>query len=149
ASPKRRSRFRKPTKIGGPIPNQAGDEPNSSIPVRSFNTQLASTVLVAGSLDEARSAYAALQLRTATAEQQTAVLRTTVETLRSAQQPIVDRANLLTQFTVSQAQSNATLIAQQAGQVSPDIGLQDFINHLGLAVALGEASMPDRVITSV
>jgi len=134
--------------MGGRIPNP-GDQPNFAIPVRALNTKLASATLVAGNLDEARSAYAALQVRAANAELETAVLRTTVDTLRSAQQPIVDRANLLTQYTVSQAQSNASLLAQQAGQVSPDTGLQDFIANLGLAVALGEASMPDRVISSV
>ena len=112
-------------------------------------TQLASTTLVAGNLDEARSAYAALQLRATSAEQEAIVLRTTVDTLNIAQNSIVDRANLLTIYTANQAQVNASLTAQQAGQVTPDADLQEFIANLGLAVALGEASMPDRAISSV
>ena len=111
--------------------------------------EAATASLVAGNLDEARGAYSSMQLRATSAEQETVVLRSTVETLRAAQGPIVDRANLLTQFTVNQAQTNAQLTAQQAGEVSPDILLQDFVSSLGLAVALGEASMPDRAISSV
>ncbi len=112
-------------------------------------TQLASTTLVAGNLDEARSAYAALQLRATSAEQKAVVLGTTIDALNTAQSAIVDHANLLALYTANQAQVNAQLTAQQASQVTPDANLQDFIANLGLAVALGEASMPDRAISSV
>jgi hypothetical protein len=105
--------------------------------------------LIAFNLDEARSAYAALELRSSAADLHISTLQNTVDALKVAQAAVVDRAALLTKFTVAQAQSNAQLIAQQAGQVSPDIGLASFINSLGLAVALGEASMPDRTVNSV
>jgi len=105
--------------------------------------------LVALNLDQARTAYAALELRAATSDLQIATLQATVDALNTSQATVLDRANLLTQYTVSQAQSNAQLLANQAGQVAPDIPLNDFIAALGLAVALGEASMPDRAITSV
>jgi hypothetical protein len=105
--------------------------------------------LIAVNLDEARSAYAALESRAVSAELNLANLRQTVDTLTAKQADLVDRAKLLTSFTVDQAQSNAQLLAQQAGEVSPDIGLDNFIGALGLAIALGEASMPDRCVNSV
>ncbi len=105
--------------------------------------------LIAFSLDEARSAYSALELRTSAAELHISTLQSTVDALKVAQSTVVDRAALLTQYTVAQAQSNAQLVAQQTKQVSPDIPLDSFIGTLGLAVALGEASMPDRAVNSV
>lgn len=104
--------------------------------------------LIAVNLDQARSAYAALELRATTAELSLANLRNTVDTLTTKQATLVDQAKLLTAFTVDQAQSNAQLLVQQAGQVSPDIALDNFIGALGLAVALGEASMPDRTVNA-
>jgi hypothetical protein len=105
--------------------------------------------LIAFNLDQARSAYSALELRASAAELHISTLQNTVDTLKAAQATVVDRAALLTQYTVAQAQSNAQLVAQQTSQVSPDISLESFIGTLGLAVALGEASMPDRAVNSV
>ncbi len=105
--------------------------------------------LIAFNLDEARSAYSSLELRATAADQHISTLQATVEALKTAQSTVVDRAALLTQYTVAQAQSNAQLVAQQTQQVSPDIPLDSFIGTLGLAVALGEASMPDRTVNSV
>src|SRR5215469_2946212 len=105
--------------------------------------------LIAFNLDEARSAYASLELRANAADLHISTLQATVDALKTAQSAVVDRAALLTQYTVAQAQSNAQLVAQQTAQVSPDIPLDSFIGTLGLAVALGEASMPDRAVNSV
>ncbi|HEV2494497.1 MAG TPA: hypothetical protein VG204_15650 [Terriglobia bacterium] len=105
--------------------------------------------LLAQNLFEARAAYSALELRVQSAEQTTTTLQATVDNLRSTQSVIVDRAKLLTQYTVGQVQSNAQLTADQAGRVSPDLPLDALISSLGLAVALAEASMPDRALNSV
>ena len=105
--------------------------------------------LIALNLDQARSAYAALELRTAAADRQISTLQGTVDALKTTQSTLVDRAALLTQYTVNQSQSNAQLVAQQAGHVSPDLPLDAFIGSLGLAVALSEAAMPDRIVNSV
>lgn len=105
--------------------------------------------LITDNILEARAAYAALELRAQSAEQNAAVLQVTISNLSSAQQAQAQSANLLTQYTVGQVQTNAQLTAQQAGQVSPDLTLDNFIASLGLAAALAEASMPDRAINSL
>jgi len=105
--------------------------------------------LVAVNLDEARTAYASLELRATVAEGVATNLRATIDSLNISQTTLADRANLLAQFTANQAQANAQLTTQQAGQVSPDVSLDNFISSLGLSVALGESSMPDRTVTSV
>jgi hypothetical protein len=105
--------------------------------------------LVALNLDQARSAYSALELRTAAAESHVSVLQATVDTLNAAQSTLVDRANLLTEFTVIHAQANAQLVADQVNQISPDAQLNRFVAALGMAAALAEASMPDRTIDAV
>ena len=105
--------------------------------------------LLTQNISEASAAYSALELRVQSAEQATSTLQATVDNLRSTQTVVVDRARLLTQYTVGQVQANAQLTAQQAGQVSPDVSLDALIASLGLAVALAEASMPDRAVNSV
>ena len=105
--------------------------------------------LITDNILEARGAYAALELRAQSAQQSVAALQSTVEQLSSVHQSLVESATIQNQFAVGQVQTNAQLTAQQAGQVSPDISLESFIASLGLAVALGEASVPDRTINSV
>lgn len=105
--------------------------------------------LLTENIFEARAAYSALELRVQSAEQMTSALQATVDNLRSKQNVVVDRAKLLTQYTVDQVHANAQLTTQQAGQVSPDVALDALIASLGLAAALAEASMPDRAVNSV
>jgi hypothetical protein len=76
-------------------------------------------------------------------------LKTSLDHLSATQQTLTESVGLQVQYTTSQAQINGQLAAQQASQIMPDVSLADFIATLGLAVALGEASMPDRAIGSV
>jgi hypothetical protein len=105
--------------------------------------------LITGDIFQARSAYAALELRALAAEQSSATLKATVDHLSATQQILADSVRLQGQYTTNQAQINGQLAAQQANQIAPDVTLGDFIRSLGLAVALGEATMPDRAIGSV
>jgi hypothetical protein len=104
--------------------------------------------LITEDIFQARAAYAALELRAQLSEQNAANLQATINNFSSLQQSLAQSARLLTQFTVSQVQTNAQLTAQQAGEVSPDLTLESFIASIGLALALGEATMPDRAISS-
>ncbi|MGA2269778.1 MAG: hypothetical protein ABSH44_15020 [Bryobacteraceae bacterium] len=105
--------------------------------------------LLTDNIDEARDAYSALELRARTAERNAAHLQATVTSLTSAHESLARSAGLLKEYAVVQAQDNARLRAQQAGQVSPDVMLDGFVASLGLAVALSEATMPDRAINSI
>ncbi len=105
--------------------------------------------LVTDNILEARSAYNALELNTVSIQQRASTLQATVDNLSAKQHVLSQSAGLLSQYAVSQVQANAQLTAEQAGQVSPDVTLESFIASLGLAVALGEASMPGRTISSV
>lgn len=102
--------------------------------------------LITNDIFQARSAVATLELRAQSAELAASALRSTVETLTTAQQKVADNATIEHEFTVGQIQVNAQQNAQQAGQVSPDLALHDFIAALGLSIALAEATMPDRAI---
>ncbi len=105
--------------------------------------------LITTDIFQARSVVATLELRAQSAELAASALKSTVDTLTSAQQNIVDRAAIEHEFTVGQIQVNAQQNVQQAGQVSPDISLDNFIAALGLSIALAEATMPDRTIGPV
>ncbi len=105
--------------------------------------------LVADNIEQARSAYAALETRAVTAETHVATLQASLQTLQAVVPTLVDRNNLLTQYTVGQVQQNSQLVSQQAQQVSPDIPLDGFIASLGLATALAESTMPDRTVNSL
>lgn len=105
--------------------------------------------LLTNDIFEARAAYSGLELRAQAAEQSAAVLQATVDHLSATQEALAQSVRLQFQYSASQAQINGQLAAQQASQISPDVTLDDFIGSLGLAVALGEATMPDRAIGSV
>ncbi len=105
--------------------------------------------LVAENVDEARSAYASLAIRTQNAEATVAVLQATVANLSSAVPIMAAQNALLSGYAIDQLQTNAQLAAQQAGEVSPDVTLDGFVRSLGLAAALSEATMPDRAISTL
>jgi hypothetical protein len=105
--------------------------------------------LITGNILEARMAYSALEALAAGAEQNAALLQATVANLAAIPAEQAVRSQVLHDFVVNQAAANSQLVADQAAQVSPDVSLEGFIASLGLAVALAEASMPDRTINSV
>jgi hypothetical protein len=105
--------------------------------------------LVTEDIDEARLAYINIESRAQSAELRANVLQDTVDKLR-AQIPITAQlANVLTQQTTDQAAVNAQLVTQQVAAINSDIPLGQFIATVGMSVALGESTMPDRAIPSV
>ena len=72
--------------------------------------------LVADNIEQARSAYAALETRAVTAETHVATLQASLQTLQAVVPTLVDRNNVLTQYTVGQVQQNSQLVSQQAQQ---------------------------------
>jgi hypothetical protein len=105
--------------------------------------------LFTNDINEAVVAYSNLEFRTQSAELRASVLQATVDKLRAQISISAQLASTLTQQTTDQEAANAQLRTQQTNLVSPDIQLGDFISAIGMAAALGEATMPDRVIASV
>jgi hypothetical protein len=105
--------------------------------------------LVTGNISQARAAYAAMEFRAQAAEHSVTALKASLDLLSASQAALTKSIGVQVQYTTNQAQINGQLAAQQASQISPDVSLDDFISALGLAVALGEATMPDRAISSV
>ena len=105
--------------------------------------------LLTNDIEEARLAFTNLEARAQSAEFRATQLQATVDKL-NAQIPInAQLAALLTQQTMDKEATNAQLLTQQVNQISSDIPLINFISSIGMAAALGEASMPDRNIPSV
>lgn len=105
--------------------------------------------LITDNINEARSAYAGLELLADAAQQNVVTLRATVESLSSLQSTILDTARVQSDFTAAQISTNAQLTIQQVTTVLPDVTLDNFIAALGLSIALAEATMPDRAISGV
>jgi len=105
--------------------------------------------LITTDLLQAKSAYAGLELRALAAQQNAVTLQATVDHLSAVHANLIDSVRLQGEFTAAQVATNGTLTANQAGAVSPDLTLDNFIAALGLSIALAEATMPDRSINSV
>ena len=105
--------------------------------------------LITNDILQARSAYNSLELRTQAAEQSAASLKASLDYVTATQPQVSQSLQLQGQYTASQAGINGQLQTNQAETIVPDVPLADFIRALGLAVAMGEASMPDRTISSV
>lgn len=105
--------------------------------------------LFTDNIDEARTAYGALEERAQAADDERVQLRASLDALRARLPTLTVEGAQLRQSAISQAARYAELSAQQATAVSPDIRLDQFIAGVGLAAALGEATMPDRAIPSV
>ncbi len=105
--------------------------------------------LITNNIQEAKAAYANLELRATASEQSVVTLQATVDTLSAAHNVIINNSLLQGNFTASQIAANGTLTAQQAAVISPDLTLDNFIASLGLSIALAEATMPNRAINSV
>jgi hypothetical protein len=105
--------------------------------------------LLTEDIDEARLAYTNVEARAQSAELRASALQDTVDKLR-AQIPITAQlANTLTQQTTDQSAVNAQLRTQEVSQINSDVPLAQFIATVGMSVALGEATMPDRTIPTV
>lgn len=105
--------------------------------------------LITENIDEARLAFTSMEARANSAELRANVLQNAVSKLQGQLVINAQLASVLTQQTADQEANNAQLLTQQSAQVSPDIPLTSFIASIGMAAALGEATMPDRAIPSV
>ena len=105
--------------------------------------------LIASTIDQARTAYAALETRALSAEAHVATLQASMQTLTSVVPVIMQNNGVLSQYATQQLQTNAQLTSDQATAVAPDTPLAGFVASLGLAAALAEATMPDRTVTSL
>jgi hypothetical protein len=107
--------------------------------------------LVTDNILEARSAYSALETRATSAETLAAALKANLDQL-SARLPLsFELAQKIRQRAVDREADNAQLQrkTEEAVQATADIPLPNFIAALGLAAAVGEATMPDRAIPSM
>lgn len=105
--------------------------------------------LVTNNIEEARFAYGTLEDRAQSAEQRADALQVTIDRLTAAQPLVAAQIHQLAQHAVDQEAANAQLRVQQVTQASPDIVVDRFIASLGLAAAIGEASMLDRAVASI
>ncbi len=108
--------------------------------------------LYTDNIDEARAAYQALELRTQTAEKRLAIVQSALNH-SVLQQSISDaEARRLRQEVVNSEAAKVTLQLQvqklEQQNIQTDVTLEAFIASLGLALAVGEASLPDRAISS-
>jgi hypothetical protein len=100
---------------------------------------------------QARTAYGALEARAQSAEQRAEQLQTLVTELRKLPPAEVDVIALLRQRVLDLEAENIRLRTQldQLAQLKTDLPLQNFVAAVGLAAAIGEASMPNRSIASM
>ena len=102
-------------------------------------------------LPQARTAYGALEARAQSAERRAEQLHALVTELRKLPAAEVDVVALLRQRILDLEAENIRLRTQldQLAQLKTDLPLQNFVAAVGLAAAIGEASMPNRSIASM
>jgi hypothetical protein len=107
--------------------------------------------LLTDNIEEARAAYSALEGRALSAEQLIATLQTALSQAKAGEPISFQQAQDIRQIALDREADNVRLRAQlqQAIVLKADLPLQAFIASIGLASALGEATMPDRTITSL
>jgi hypothetical protein len=106
--------------------------------------------LFTDNIDQARRAYNAVESRAQSAEQRAMLLEAIVAALR-AQAPDTTDIALLRQRILDLEAENVQLRKQleDLARVKADMSLQQFVESIGLAAAVGEASMPDRAIVAI
>jgi hypothetical protein len=106
--------------------------------------------LVTTDLDQARLAYSALEMRAAAADQRISVLERAVAGARDGAPPSAPTGGVgvLLQRIADLEGQNQTLLARldDATKAVAEIPIQRVVDSIGLAAAIAEASMPDRVI---
>lgn len=107
--------------------------------------------LFTDNIEQARLAYRALEQRAQAAETRAQALQAIVDQLK-ATQPAADVDVQQLRQRVADLEGDRVGLQRRldlALQTRSDQTVQNFIAALGLAVAIGEATMPDRVISSV
>ncbi len=107
--------------------------------------------LFTNDIEQARAAYSVLEGRTQSAEQLAQTLQSALDDLKARQPLSFELAQAIRQRALDREADNAKLQTQvqHAVQANADLPLQNFIASVGLAAAVGEATMPDRAIASI
>ena len=106
--------------------------------------------LVTNNIGEARTAYAALETRAQNAERLAQSLQSAIDN-RVVPRPILQNVLDIHQIALNREIDNLQLRTQLQTAIiaKADLRLQTFIAAIGLAAAIGEGSMPDRVIPTL
>ncbi len=105
--------------------------------------------LITTDIHVAAAAYENLELLSDATQRNVVSLQASLDTITAQHAQLVDSVVAQNSLTTTLIPANATLTANQATAVSPDLTLDNFIAALGLSIALAEATMPDRAINSV
>jgi hypothetical protein len=107
--------------------------------------------LLTDNIEEARAAYGALEGRTLSAERLIESLQTALRETKAGEPISFQQTQDIRQTALDREADNVRLREQlqQAIVLKADLPLQAFIASIGLASALGEATLPDRTITSL
>jgi len=102
-------------------------------------------------IEQARTAYTALEGRTKSVEQLAQTLQSALDDLKSRQPRDGEVVQGLRQrvLNLEADKEQLQVQVQHAVQAKADLPAQNFIAALGLAAAIGEATMPDRIISSI
>jgi hypothetical protein len=101
-------------------------------------------------IDEARVAYAALEARLAGLQQAAAAAQAGAAALLQANRGLIDTIGPLRQRVLDLEGRNAELDAQvdAIAQLRADLTVADLVQSVGLALALGTATLADRTVPS-
>jgi hypothetical protein len=107
--------------------------------------------LITEDIAEAREAYARLEERLASAERRASAAAAGLGDLLATHQTLLDATGVLQQRILDLEGANIELQRQldQVTRLRADVGLAGFVASVGLAAALGEASMPDRAVSNL
>jgi hypothetical protein len=105
--------------------------------------------LITTDIHVAAAAYTNLELLSDSTQRNVVTLQASLDAISAQHLQLIDTVRVQSDLTTTLIPANATLTANQAAAVSPDVTLDNFIAALGLSIALAEATMPDRAINSV
>jgi len=107
--------------------------------------------LVADTIEEARLAYGALERRAESAERLAAVLQSALDQVRASMPATLIPDGNTRQLIADLMQANQQLQENLRSALVPkaDLALQRVIESFAFAAALGEATMPDRIVASL
>lgn len=107
--------------------------------------------LFTNDIEQARAAFSALEGRAESAEKRVQALQSALDELKARQPLSIETVQGLRQrvLDLEADKEQLQMRVQHAVQAKADLSVQNFIAALGLAAALGEATMPDRVVPSI
>jgi hypothetical protein len=107
--------------------------------------------LITDDIAQAREAYARLEGHLSSAERRASAATAALGDLLAAHQTVLDSIGVLQQRILDLERANIELQQQldQVTRLRADVGLAGFVTSVGLAATLGEASMPDRAVSSL